>query len=151
MRIIELSAVVLALLAPVPATAGPATELVRQFYSNPVANPTDPALRDRFVDPAKAQLDANQTSVDKTGEIGCIDWSLVADGQDWDDAEINRTVKFDETSNGDTAIVVASFTSFDQKIAVEWSLARAGGVWKVSDIASSANGWRLSELDCGPN
>jgi hypothetical protein len=50
--------------------------------------------------------------------------------------------------NGPSANVTADFTLFRQPHRVDWSLQEVGGVWKVSDIASQAGGWRLSGLRC---
>ncbi len=148
MRLPALLAVVL--LLPVPAFAGPASDAVRFFYSPPVFE-GDPELRDRFVDPARKIFEAN----DKTpeGEIGCIDFGVAVDAQDYDEAEIARTLKLSENVSGDTAEVTATFQLFpdeaESRREIVWSLVKAGGDWKVSDVASRTNDWRRGSFECG--
>jgi hypothetical protein len=90
MRAVLVLAALLALcgsaLADTPADA------VRFFYTPPQFEP-DPTFRNRFADPAKAVFDSND-KISQTDEIGCIDFNLAADGQDFDDAEIVRTLAF---------------------------------------------------------
>ncbi len=139
-----------ALLAPAPALAGPASDAIRFFYDEPTFEP-DPSVRDHFVDPAKTQFERNDAMA-SGGDAGCIDWVLAIDGQDFDEATLKKTLKLDETVNGDGAQVTATFTLFptgeksDREIV--WSLKQVDGEWKVSDIESKTNDWKLSELDC---
>lgn len=141
--------VAVALLLPAPALAGPASDAVRFFYSPPVFE-GDPALRGRFVDPARKIFEAN----DKTpeGEIGCIDFGVAVDAQDYDEAEIARTLELSEKISRDTAKVTAAFRLFpnedESRREMLWSLTKVGGDWKVSDVASLTNDWRLSTFDC---
>lgn len=141
-----------ALLVPVAAFAGPASDAVKFFYS-PVGSETDPATRDRYADPAKTKLDQNDR-LTETNEIGCIDFGLAVDAQDFDDAEIAKTLKFEEKVSGDDATVLAIFRLFPNDPAgmparqIKWTLKKVGGDWKVSDIESAETGWKLSEFDC---
>lgn len=133
-------------LTAAPALAGPASDVVRPFYENPGAE-RDPAFRNSFVDPAKAIFDAN----DKATEL-CLDFVISIDGQDWDEAELKRTLKLDEDIVGDDATVTASFTLFpgdaqSERIII-WTLRQVDGQWKVSDVVSDGNNWRLGEFDC---
>jgi hypothetical protein len=135
-----------------PALAGPASDAVRFFYE-PVKWEADSEYRDRFTGPAKALFDQN----DKTpeGEMGCIDFGPGIDAQDYDDATIEKTLKLSEELKGDTATVTAQFTLFpdqseEAKREIRWSLANEGGTWKIADIVSVTNGWKLSELECLP-
>jgi hypothetical protein len=136
--------------APGAAFAGAASDAVMFFYSEPTYEP-DPALRDRFVDPARSVFEAS----DKVAANGdaCIDWVLAIDAQDYDDATLARTLKLAESVSGDAAEVTATFTLFPDGQArsereVLWTLKDVGGAWKVADIASRTNGWKLSELTC---
>ncbi len=134
------------------ALAGPAADTVRAFYLPQVQSATDADIRGRFVDPARSQLDKNDKAAEAGEGVGCIDWDLAADGQDFEDAEIARTLKLGEKVSGDRAVVTARFRQFaapDSSTAtVEWTLRKVGGAWKVADIASLSNDWRLSSLDC---
>jgi len=138
-----------ALFAPVAAFAGAPADLVKSFYP-PIVSESDVSLRDHYTDPAKTKLDQNDVQ-EAANDVGCIDFGLSVDAQDFDEDSISRTLKLDETVTGDEAKVIASFRLFandsvDRKI--EWNLKKVGGDWKVSDIASPESNWRLSEFDC---
>src|SRR5262245_35308580 len=131
MRLLSL-AIASALLAPAAAFAGPASDAVKFFYDSPTFEP-DPSLPDRFVDPAKAKFEENDQS-SSDGEVGCIDWGLAVDGQDFDQGEIDRTLKRKETVSGNNAEVVATFTLFPDgqdtsKREIVWTLKNADGDW----------------------
>lgn len=133
-----------------PAFAGPAADAVRFFYV-PVQWEADPEYRDRFTGKAKELFDLNDKA--PKGEIGCIDFGPGIDAQDFDDATVEKTLELTEEVEGDTATVTASFYLFpdhsaEGKREVQWSLVNEGGAWKIADIASPLNGWRLSELEC---
>ena len=66
------------------AQAGEATETVRGFYTDVDFEP-DPAMRDRFVDPARAKFEENDELSGNGAEVGCIDFVLSIDGQDYDE------------------------------------------------------------------
>lgn len=149
MRLPALAAAV-AMLLPAPASAGPASDAVRFFYAPPNFE-GDRALRDRFVDPARAIFEAND-KMSSGEEVGCIDFGLAVDAQDYDEAEIARSLDLSEETSGATAEVTATFRLFPDEQGsrreILWSLAREDGEWKVSDIASLSGDWRLSEFDC---
>ena len=136
---------------PAATLAGPASDLVRTFYA-PVGFEADPKLRDRFVDPARSILDQYDRSSSGGTEVGCIDFVLAIDAQDFDQGEINRTLVFDESVSGDTTTVTATFKVFPDdpmsRRKIEWSLKQVDGAWKIADIASRAHDWRLSTFDC---
>ena len=130
------------ILIAAPAFAGPASEAVRFFYTS-IGAEFDPQNRDRFVDPARALLEANDTGDDR-----CVDFGIAVDGQDYDEAEILRTLDLRESVQGDGAIVMAHFTLFGEKRSIEWTLEREGRAWKVADVMSLQGGWRLSDFEC---
>jgi hypothetical protein len=140
------SAAFIGLLLSGPAFAGAPADAVRYFYAN-IGSETEPDNRDRFTGLARAALDANEQA-SNGGGAACIDFILALDSQDLDQNEIGSSLALNETVNGPTADVVASFTLFRQPHRVEWSLQEVDGVWKVSDIASQSGGWRLSGLKC---
>lgn len=130
----------------VSAQAGPAADAVASFYKNPDAA-FEPSERDRFVDPARALLDANDRLWEEQQEA-CIGFSFVVDGQDWDGDEIARTLALSESVQGDGAIVMARFSNFGETRTLEWTLERTGRAWRVADVMSLQGGWRLSDLTC---
>lgn len=133
-----------------PAIAGPASDAVRYFYS-PEVNDLDPANRSRFTDPALAKLAEYDKSSSDGTEVGCIDWVLALDAQDFDDAELAKSLKLEETVEGDKATVTARFRLFADDASsreIIWDMTKVDGAWKVADIASPASDWRLSALDC---
>jgi len=145
-------ALALSLLA-FPAFAGPAADAVGIFYA-PDAVITDPALRDRFTDPALDKLKQYDREAENDMALDCIDFALQYDAQDLDDAEVARTLKLDETltATGDTASVVATFNLFagepESRRSIRWSLKKVGDAWKISDIAAAGGEWRLSDFAC---
>lgn len=131
-------------LAAGPAAAGEAGDVVKAFYDDPAAL-SDTDKRGLFTGPALAFLNASDAAWDRD-ETVCIDFGFAVDAQDYDDAEIQRTLKLDETVSGDTASVIAQFDNFGQPTRIEWTLSKDAGRWLVSDIASEANQWRVSDM-----
>ncbi len=139
-----------ALASTLSAQAGAPADLVKSFYA-PVGYEPDPAVRDRFVDPAKALFEKNDKASER--DDFCIDFVPSIDAQDLDQSVIDRTLKLVEKVEGDTASVTASFDLFageeGSSRVILWSLVKVDGAWKVSDIASQTNGWTLGALGCG--
>ncbi|QPC86872.1 hypothetical protein GA830_09085 [Mesorhizobium sp. NBSH29] len=128
------------------AQAGAPTDAVIPFYET-IGLEREASARERFVDPAKAVLDAND-ALQETDPAGCLDVALSVDGQDYDEAEITKTLKYAEKIEGDNAVVFASFKLFSEPRKIEWKLKRVAGEWKISDIASLTNEWALSGFNC---
>jgi len=133
------------------ARAGEPVETVRAFYTN-VVSEVDPEFRSRFVNPAKAKFEENDKLLGDGEEVGCIDWVLSVDAQDYDTTVLAKTLQLTEKKDGQKATVTAKFDLFedqpDSAREVVWSLEKVNGEWKVSDIASKTGGWKLSELKC---
>ena len=125
-----------------PAFAETPSDVVKFFYENPdeVFNADNP----RLADPLLAVMKSNAAHNDEP----CIDFSPALAAQDWDEAELKKSLKLDEKADGDKAVVLATFKLFDNDTEVEWDLAKSGDSWKVTDIASKADEWRLSEIKC---
>lgn len=134
---------------PVAAQEMSPTEAVRFFYDPPSYEP-DPAVRDHFTDPARSKFDQND-KISTDGET-CFDWVLGLDAQDYDEAVLARTLKLEADEAGDTATVTATFSLFDDQPdsarEIVWSLKRIDGGWKISDIWSKTNDWKVSTLEC---
>ena len=133
------------------AHAGDAAETVRSFYSD-VEFEADPSFRDRFVDPARAKFEENDAQSSNGEEVGCIDFVLAIDAQDYDEKVLAKTLEISEEAGADAARVTAKFSLFenqpDSQREIVWSLKNVDGAWKVSDIESKTSDWKLSELDC---
>lgn len=144
---IRLVAAASILLAAAPATlAASPSEVVAEIYGN-VGMESTPQMRHFFTDPARTKFEQHEAAFDR-GDYGCIDFSVVVDGQDYDDEELERTLAFEETVSGADAQVDARFSLFDEPRRVVWTLRDVEGEWKVADVASPDTGWRLSEFDC---
>lgn len=133
-----------------PAMAGPASDTVRFFYKD-VPYIGDSGLRGRFVDPALAVIKKDERLKESGEEIGCIDFAPAIDAQDFDQSSIDSTLKLEESVSGDTATVTARFKAFadaGEPQTIVWTLKRVGGSWKVADIESPDNQWRLGEFGC---
>jgi Protein of unknown function (DUF3828) len=125
-----------------PAFAGEAADAVRYFYDHP-----DAAFEvdgKRIADPMLEVIKANAANNDEP----CIDFSPVMDAQDWDEKEVKDSLKLTEAMDEQTAIVTATFKLFGEERSLDWSMLKAGGVWKVSDIASKTGEWVVSGFEC---
>ena len=131
--------------------AGSPSDAVRFFYS-PTTSETAPENRDRFMEPASTVFEKNDKLSSGGEEIGCIDFGLALDAQDYDDAEVARTLKLEENVSGSDATVTATFNLFsgdsDAQREIRWTLKNIGGDWRISDIASVTGDWKLSEFEC---
>lgn len=132
--------------AATPVFAGEAVDAVKYFYDN-LGDEFAPGQRHRYTGPALDYLTAADVAWERD-EANCISFSFAVDGQDYDDEELASTLKLDEMVEGGTAKVTASFVNFGQPTQVEWTLQTSGNGWLVSDIASLANDWRVSEMSC---
>lgn len=126
---------------PLSATAAGPADAVWFFYDN-IGSESDAAERHRFADPARAVLDA----VDRVQGL-CIGFSLALDAQDFDETELDQSLELFEEIDGDHADIFANFTVLGEHREIVWSLSNFDG-WKVTDIASYASDWRLSEFEC---
>ena len=133
-------------LPALPAFAGEPSTAVAYFYGN-LGNEAGAESRDRFTGPALEFLNAADAAWERD-ETLCLDFGFPVDAQDFDEAEIARTLELEEIVEGDTATVVAHFDNFGQPTEVEWTLEQGTSGWLVSDVASIANDWRMSAFSC---
>ena len=129
-----------------PAFAGEPTEIVRAFYAAP-GSETMPENRAKLTGPLLDLLKASEEAWDRD-ETVCLDFAFSIDAQDFDQEEITRSLKLDETVSGETARVTANFTNFGNPTTVEWTLVHSTSGWLVSDIASPTSDWRASTVTC---
>lgn len=142
-----------ALAATTAANAGAASDAVKFFYVPTVKFEADAKYRDRFTEPVTKLFDLNDQAQQKNpDEVSCIDFDPGLDAQDFDQKSINKTLKLAEVLDGDSAEVTAKFSLFsdgeDSAREMVWSLKKVDGKWKVADIASKTNDWKLSTLEC---
>jgi len=143
------SLAVVSLLLAIPtasALAGEPGDAVRFFYANLGAE-TQPENRARFTGPALDFLNAADAAWERD-ETNCIEFGFAVDAQDFDDAEIERTLTLYETIEGTTAKVTAEFYNFGKATQIDWTLENSSNGWLVSDIASAEHGWRVSSMEC---
>lgn len=135
-----------------PALAGKASDFVRTFYTD-IQYEADPQFRGKFVDPAKAKLDAIDKMSSAEDEVGCVDGILALDAQDYDEKVVAKTLKLSEDVQGDDATVTAKLSIFDDgqpdsQREIVWLLKKVGGDWKVSDIDAKSGSGKFSEMEC---
>lgn len=122
------------------------SDIVLPFYRH-IGHEGDPAFRNLFTDPARAVLDAAD-ALRASGEGECLDPNPSIDSTDFDQAEIDSSLKSIEAVEGDTARVVTAFTVGGEARRMQWQLSRIGGRWKISDILSVSGDWALSQYHC---
>ncbi|MBN9438368.1 hypothetical protein [Bosea sp. (in: a-proteobacteria)] len=145
-----LAAAMLGLLAAAgSALAQAPEEIVRGIYEGGGARSSidrlrAPGARNRYFQPALVRLfDANDREE-------CIDFGLHINGQDFDEAEIARSLRLEARQEGERAVVEARFRSFGKPNHFRFEFLRSGESWKIADIASLApdERWRLSATPC---
>ncbi len=129
-----------------PAFAQDPTEAVQYFYNDP-GSELATENRDRFVGKAKEVLDAADKEADSDNGA-CIDFMLSVDGQDFDEDELKKSLNLAGAMAGDSASVEATFKQFGEDVKINWTLEKVGDEWKISDIASAKNDWKLTTIDC---
>lgn len=135
------------------AMAADAVETVRSFYAPEVWNPLESDDLSRLTGPALTLFQKSAAAAAEGGEMGCIDFVVTVGGQDYDDEEVAKTIRAAETGRtpeGDTQ-VTARFRAFPDATAEEeirWTMRDVDGAWKVADIESPADDWKLSTFPC---
>ncbi|MEO9651458.1 MAG: hypothetical protein ABJ360_06780 [Roseobacter sp.] len=76
----------------------------------------------------------------------CVDYSFAIPGQDYDAAEIARTLRLTSIKAADRLTIAADFSTFGQPVRVLYEFAAEDGFWKIDDIAGQ--GFRVSEIPC---
>lgn len=121
------------------ALAQTAVDAVRAFYTDPPFDMFEPANWDQLTGPALATMKKNAAGEDGS----CVDFMPVVDGQDYDAAEIIRTLKLTDKGGGS---VRAEFKLFGEDRKLDWTMEEVDGTWKVADIASQTGEWTLGAL-----
>jgi len=133
---------ILATALPAAADSG-AEAAVRAFYTPPFDAERE---ADRFTGAARQTLERHEAAA-AGGDMGCLDFSFIIDGQDFDDGELAETLALTSAPAADNRVeVTARFTVFGQAQAIVWTVAETPEGWKIADVASPAGRRRLAEL-----
>ncbi|NDW03478.1 SH3 domain-containing protein [Jiella pacifica] len=129
-----------------PDEATDAAEYVRTtFYTEEMLmEGLSPDNEGFFTNPAVDVIHANN------GPGGsCIDVNPFVDAQDFDIAEIKRTLRLNASraANGQM-LVEADFRNFGERKSIVWTLVGSSGYWQVSDIEGPDSGSRLGGIRC---
>jgi hypothetical protein len=148
----------LTLAAAAPARAQTPEDLVRWIYTALTApGPAEmkglaylsaPAQRRQFLSRRLADFHDANDSYGSDLMTACVDFAFDIPGQDFDAAEIARTLSV--ASGGDPArpSVTARFTSFGQPAEITYDFIPEDGTLRIDDIAGP--GWRVSQIPCAP-
>jgi len=148
---------VLLLLTAAPVRAEGPEDTVRWIYASLIqrvggpgglAYLSAPERRGQFMTRRMvAFYDANDSYGDDM-MAACVDFAFEIPGQDFDEAEIARTLSITSSGDDTQKVVTARFSNFGQPAEVAYSFVPEDGVWKIDDIAGP--GWRVSEIPCSP-
>ena len=107
---------------------------------------TAPEQRSQFLSQRLiAFYEANESHADDLASA-CVDFAFDIPGQDFDAAEIARSLTLDTTVASDRQSVTARFTNFGVPAAVTYDFVAEGGFWRMDDIAG--DGFRVSQIPC---
>ncbi|MER9415588.1 hypothetical protein NKI95_06325 [Mesorhizobium sp. M0306] len=129
-----------------PVQPGSPTAVVKPFYEH-AGLEVDPAQRGHFTDPAKSVLDKSD-ALRKSGQGECLDPNMALDNAEYDEAEIDKSLKTIEAVKGDAAKVVVAFVVSGNPHRLEWKFKKVDGDWKISDLLSVTGEWALSQYQC---
>lgn len=141
-----------------PAAAQTPEEIVRWMYSS-LAQPgpaetkglsylSAPAQRGQYFTRRMRDFYGANESYGDDLALSCVDFAFDIPGQDFDAAEIARTIAVTGETSEDRMTVIARFTSFGQPAAISYDFAIEDGFWRIDDIAGP--GWRVSQIPCNP-
>ncbi len=152
---------VLILAGLAPASAQSPEEIVRWMYTSLSAPPdgtarglaylTAPERRRDYLSRDLVQLyDANDVNSDHGDNLAtaCFEPGFEIPGNDYDAAEIARSLNV--TTEGDTTRqrVTARFTSFGEPAVIHFDFVVEDGFWRIENMGYP--GWDISDVDCAP-
>lgn len=142
------AAVFVALMAATGLRAQSPEDTVRWIYASldqpggGIRALASPAQRDQFL---SKRLSAFFAANDASGGT-CLGFGLEVPGNDFEIAEILRTLSLTAQGDQPRKSVSAQFTNFGQPAQVVYDFIVEDGFWKIDDIAGS--GWRISQIPC---
>ncbi|MCV3270469.1 hypothetical protein [Roseobacter sinensis] len=141
-----------------PATAQSPEEIVRWIYAS-LSGP-GPALQqglDYLSSPDQRSnyfsrrmvmfFDANDSYGDDLAQA-CVDFGFAIPGNDFDAAEVARSLELSTQPGPEGMTIVARFTNFGSPAQVTYDFAQEDGFWKIDDVAGE--GFRVSQIPCTP-
>ena len=109
---------------------------------------SSPAQRKNyFTDRMVSFYDANDSYGDDLAQA-CVDFGFAIPGQDYDAAEIMRSLRLSSQRGNDSTRVTAEFTNFGVPARVVYDFVPEAGYWKIDDI--TGQGFRVSQIPCTP-
>lgn len=147
----------LAWLSAPPARAGGPEETVRWIYHSRLQGGPGPSgyaylaapeRRAQFLTRRMVAFHAANDSQRNATGVACVDFGADIPGQDFDPAEIVRTLRLDARGDDRARQVVARFFNFGRPAEITYFFIAEDGFWKIDDIAGP--GWRMSQISCPP-
>lgn len=109
---------------------------------------THPERREQFLSRRLTAFYAANDTYGNDLAAACVDFGFQIPGQDFDPAEIVRTLTIETTGDDTRQSVTARFTSFGEPALVVYDFIIEDGFWQLDDIAGS--GWRVANMTCTP-
>lgn len=148
----------LLMLAALPGRAQSPEELVRWIYTSMaqlspgqasgLAYLSAPAQRGQFLSERLAGFYAANGTYGDDLARACVDFDFAIPGNDYDGAEILRTLSVSAAGDARRRTVTADFVNFGTPARVAYEFVPEGGFWRLDDIAGP--GFRVSEIPCAP-
>jgi hypothetical protein len=129
-------------------------DLVRWIYTSlpqpggSLGYVTSEAERDRYLSHRLAAFFAADDSYGDDMQSACLDFGPAIPGNDYNAAEIVRSLAVSTEVDGAQTRVKAAFTTFGEPVEIVYSFVVEDGLWQLDDIAGP--GYRLSEIPCTP-
>ena len=105
-----------------------------------------PARRDQFFSRRLVEFIVANDSYGDNLANACLDFDPAIPGNDFDGAEIQRSLSLAPVGDSTRQTVTATFTTFGQATQVVYDFIVEDGFWKIDDIAGP--GWRISLIPC---
>ncbi len=128
------------------AFAGQPMDVVKPFYADP-GSELGAENVDKYTGKANEVM---KLSNDPSNDGACIDFMMSLNAQDFDEAELKKTLDITEALAGDYATVVATYKIFNEPMEINWEMEKVEDTWKIADIYPKDKSWQLTKFECGP-
>ncbi len=149
-------------LAATPVAAQTPEEIVRWIYQSMTLSQdarhsglqflTAPERRRTYLSQRLVRLyDANDLNSDHGRDLmnACFEQGFEIPGNDFDAAEVARTLRLSATGNTTGQRVTARFSTFGTPAQIHYDFIVEDGFWRIDDIGEP--GWTLSGVSCAPS